>query len=89
LICAPTQAPLLADFAVATVVLGPGIHSLAFTPLVFVVLMSVDVPAALAVALAFAPEVFATAAVLALLFLLGRRLVRALRHKRDVGEDRG
>lgn len=62
---------------------------LAFTPLVFVVLMSVDLTAALAVALAFAPELVAVAAVLALLFLLGRRMVRSLRRKPDVGEDRG
>jgi membrane protein implicated in regulation of membrane protease activity len=62
---------------------------LAFTPLVFVVLMSVDLTAALAVALAFAPELVAAAAVLALLFLLGRRVVQSLRRKPEVGEDRG
>ena len=52
---------------------------LAFTPLVFAVLVSVDVTAALAVVFAFAPEAFALVAVLALLFLLGRRVVRAVR----------
>jgi NhaP-type Na+/H+ or K+/H+ antiporter len=59
---------------------------LAFTPLVFVVLMSADVTTALAVAMAFAPELFATVAVLVLLFLLGRRMVRAVR--RNHAEDR-
>jgi uncharacterized membrane protein (DUF2068 family) len=52
---------------------------LAFTPLVFAVLVSVDVTAALAIAAAFAPEAFAIAAVLALLFLLGRRILRVVR----------
>jgi hypothetical protein len=52
---------------------------LAFTPLVFAVLVSVDVTAALAIAAAFAPEAFAIVAVLALLFLLGRRILRVVR----------
>jgi hypothetical protein len=52
---------------------------LAFTPLVFAVLVSVDVTAAVAVAVAFAPEAFVSVAVLALLFLLGRRIVRRMR----------
>jgi hypothetical protein len=52
---------------------------LAFTPLLFAVLISVDATTALAVALTFAPELFAAVAVLALLFLLGRRMVRAVR----------
>jgi hypothetical protein len=51
---------------------------LAFTPLVFAVVVSVDVTTALAVAVAFAPEVFASVVVLVLLFLLGRRMLRAV-----------
>jgi hypothetical protein len=51
----------------------------ASTPLVFAVLVSVDVTAALAVAVAFAPEAVVGVAVLALLFLLGRRIVRGVR----------
>jgi hypothetical protein len=54
---------------------------LAFTPLVFAVLDSVDVATALAVVAAFAPEAFAFVAVLALLFLLGRRILRAVRRE--------
>ncbi|MDQ6921788.1 MAG: hypothetical protein M3170_09340 [Candidatus Dormibacteraeota bacterium] len=52
---------------------------LAFTPLVFAVLVSVDVTAALAIAAAFAPEAFVIVAVFALLFLLGRRILRGVR----------
>ena len=53
---------------------------LAFTPLVFAVLVSVDVTTAFAFAAAFAPEAFLSVAALVLLFLLGRRLVRRVRH---------
>jgi NhaP-type Na+/H+ or K+/H+ antiporter len=59
---------------------------LAFTPFVFVVLVSADVATTLAVVMAFAPELFATVAVLVLLFLLGRRIARAVR--RNHAEDR-
>ena len=59
---------------------------LAFTPLVFVVLVSADVATTLAVVMAFAPELFAAVAVLVVLFLLGRRMVRAVR--RNHAEDR-
>jgi ABC-type uncharacterized transport system permease subunit len=55
---------------------------LAFTPLVFMVLVSVDLTTALAVALAFVPEVFATVTLLALLFLLSRRVLRRVRGTR-------
>jgi hypothetical protein len=61
-------------------------RGLAFTPLVFVVLVPADLTTALAVVTAFAPELFATVAVLVLLFLLGRRMVRVLRRNR--AEDR-
>jgi uncharacterized membrane protein len=59
---------------------------LALTPLVFAVLVSVDVTTALAVAVAFAPEAFASVVLLVLLFLLGRRLIRAVRR---VPEENG
>jgi uncharacterized membrane protein len=52
---------------------------LAFTPLVFTVLISLDLTTALAVALVFAPELVVTTAVVVLLMLLGRRVLRAMR----------
>lgn len=52
---------------------------LGLTPLVFVVLASVDLATAFAVALTFAPELVAIVLVGAGLFLLSRRIVKALR----------
>ena len=52
---------------------------LALTPLVFAVFVSVDLATAFAVALTFAPELVAIVLVGAGLFLLSRRIVKALR----------
>jgi hypothetical protein len=58
-------------------------RGLAFTPLVFLILTSIDLTTAVAVAWSFAPEAFATVAVIVLLFLLARRVVRRARGARQ------